>query len=633
MVAFQHRGAALAVALLDGRLDRGDRLVVGEEVGEREEARLEHRVDPVAESVGPRHRAGVDDPDPEVLVDDGLLRLPGQVVPDLIGRVRGVDQKGRAVAGDRQQVAPVERTEVVDGHEVGFLHEMGGPDRLRPETEVGRRGGSRLLRVVDEVALGEQRREVADDLHRVLVGADRAVAAQPVEDGPAHRRGFVPGIGVVHDMGVADVVDDADRDLVAGKVGLELGEHGHRHRRGELLRRQPVAPADHLRHGTVGPPAGQPGDDVEVERLADGTGLLGAIEGGDALDGGRERVDQCTGVERAVEPHRHHADALAGRHEGVDRFAHGPRARTHDHHDPGRLGMTVVVEDPVATPGQLGEAVHLLLDDAGHGVVVGVGRLGGLEEDVGVLSCSPDDGTVGVERPPTVPLHELVVDHLPDGGVVDLLDLGDLVTGPEPVEEVQEGDASPQCRCVADKGEVVRLLDRPGGEHGHAGLAGRHHVAVITEDAEGVGRDRPGGDVDDHRKELAGDLVEIGDHQQQALRRGERGGQRARLERAVHCAGRPCLALHLDHVGHRAPQVLDPGLRPGVGMLAHRRRRGDGVDRDHLADAMGDTRRGLVAVDRDVPGVSHASHLRTFDPGARRCGSLHWVRTARKDPP
>jgi hypothetical protein len=45
--------------------------------------------------------------------------------------------------------------------------------------------------------------------------------------------------------------------------------------------------------------------------------------------------------------------------------------------------------------------------------------------------------------------------------------------------------------------------------------------------------------VEDGAGQLARDLVHIGDHQQQALRGGEGGGQRAGLQRAVHGSAAP----------------------------------------------------------------------------------------------
>ena len=41
--------------------------------------------------------------------------------------------------------------------------------------------------------------------------------------------------------------------------------------------------------------------------------------------------------------------------------------------------------------------------------------------------------------------------------------------------------------------------------------------------------------------------------------------ERALLEGPVERAGGAGLGLHLDHLGHRAPEVRAPGRRPGVG--------------------------------------------------------------------
>ena len=71
-------------------------------------------------------------------------------------------------------------------------------------------------------------------------------------------------------------------------------------------------------------------------------------------------------------------------------------------------------------------------------------------------------------------------------------------------------------------------------------------------------------------QELTRDLVEVRDHEEQALGRSEGGGQGAALQGTVH---RPCgagFALHLDDVGNRSPEVGLPSLGPRVGELTHR---------------------------------------------------------------
>jgi hypothetical protein len=65
-------------------------------------------------------------------------------------------------------------------------------------------------------------RVLAEDLDRVLVGADRAVGAEAVEHG-AEVSPLRSKAGVVRQAGAADVVDDADREAVArGTVGAPV---------------------------------------------------------------------------------------------------------------------------------------------------------------------------------------------------------------------------------------------------------------------------------------------------------------------------------------------------------------------------------------------------------------------------
>ena len=122
--------------------------------------------------------------------------------------------------------------------------------------------------------------------------------------------------------------------------------------------------------------------------------------------------------------------------------------------------------------------------------------------------------------------------------VAELLDLRDLVRRAEAVEEVQEGDARLERRGVRDRGHVVRFLHRVRAQQREAGLAAGHHVGVVAEDRQRVRGERPRRHVHREGRQLARDLVHVGDHQQQALRGREGRRERARLQRAVDGAGR-----------------------------------------------------------------------------------------------
>ena len=229
-------------------------------------------------------------------------------------------------------------------------------------------------------------------------------------------------------------------------------------------------------------------------------------------------------------------------------------------------------------------------------------------------------GRSGVSARSPVLLDQLVREHRAQVVVGQLLDLRDLVGGAESVEEVEERDARAKAGGLADQRHVVRFLDRSGGEHREAGLAAGHHVGVVAEDREGVRGHAPRGDVHAVARELARDLVHVGDHQEQALRRREGRRERARLERAVYGPGGPTLGLHLDHVRNGPPYVPPPVGGPLVRPLPHVRGWRDGVDGDDLVRAVGDRRGRLVPIHRDQRSVGHGVPPRQLSDRRRPSG-------------
>jgi hypothetical protein len=135
-VALHHGRSSAPVRLVDRAPDRGERLVPGHHAGQREEARLHHRVDASTHARGARHRVGVDDPQAQVLRDDLLLDLHRQVVPDLVRPVRAVEQEGGPRLRGLQDVDPLQEAEVVAGDDVRTIDQIGRPDRLVREPHV-----------------------------------------------------------------------------------------------------------------------------------------------------------------------------------------------------------------------------------------------------------------------------------------------------------------------------------------------------------------------------------------------------------------------------------------------------------------------------------------------------------------
>jgi len=235
VVAGDDLGAAPAVGLGDRLLDRRDRLITGHDPGDREEAGLQDGVHPPAQPGVAGHLAGVDGVEGDLLGQDLLLSLPRQRVPHLLGRVRGVEQHGRAGRRAFQHLMPPDHPRLMAADEARLADQVGGLDRGRPEPQVRDRLRPRLLRVVDEVGLGVPRRIGAEDLDAVLVRPHRSIRAQPEEQRPHRLGGLDVQDRVERQAGAGDVVGDADREPRPGPVPAELGEDSGHHARGELL--------------------------------------------------------------------------------------------------------------------------------------------------------------------------------------------------------------------------------------------------------------------------------------------------------------------------------------------------------------------------------------------------------------
>ena len=128
---------------------------------------------------------------------------------------------------------------------------------------------------------------------------------------------------------------------------------------------------------------------------------------------------------------------------------------------------------------------------------------------------------------------------------------------------------------------------------------------MIAEDVERGSRERACRNVEHAGEQLARDLVHVGDHEQQTLRSGERGGQSAGCERTVDGTRRAALGLHLGDA-ERLPEHIELTFgRPLVGCLRHGRGRRDGIDGRDFGESVRYVRSGGIPVD------SHFFHLKS----------------------
>ena len=268
----------------------------------------------------------------------------------------------------------------------------------------------------------------------------------------------------------------------------------------------------------------------------------------------------------------------------------------HGNDDPLSVGSTIVVEELIVGA-QLGvDLVHVLLHHGGQSVVVGVAGLAMLEEDVAVFVGAAHVGMLGIERMLAEGVHGVHVAHFLEIVIIPGSDLLDLVRGPEAVEEVDEGNAALDGSQMRHGGEVHDLLRIILAEHGKAGLTAGHDVGVIAEDVQRVGGNRTGRNMEHAGQQLAGDLVHVGDHQQQALRGGVGGGHCTGGQGAVDRTSGASFGLHLTHLDGGTENVLLTSGGPLIHQVCHGRGRGNRIDSRHFGKRIADICGRVVTV-------------------------------------
>ena len=120
-----------------------------------------------------------------------------------------------------------------------------------------------------------------------------------------------------------------------------------------------------------------------------------------------------------------------------------------------------------------------------------------------------------------------------------------------------------------DKRHVLTLLNILGAEHAPAGLADGHDVAVVAEDGKALAGYGTGGNMEDGRGQLTGKLVHVRHHQEQTLRSGKGGTERACCQRAVQGACNTAFRLHLGDSRDGSPDVFLAGGCLGISFRCH----------------------------------------------------------------
>jgi len=178
--------------------------------------------------------------------------------------------------------------------------------------------------------------------------------------------------------------------------------------------------------------------------------------------------------------------------------------------------------------------------------------------------------------------HQFVIYHLAHHIEGNFLNFLKLVACPEPVKKVKERNPGAKGGGMGDYRQIHHFLHAVGSKHRPAGLPAGHHVLVVAENIKGAGGQGPRGYMEHRRSKFPGNLVHIGNHQEQALRGGKSGTHSACDKRPVNRARGPRFRLHLDHLGNSPPNIFSTLGGKLIRHFPHRAGRGNRVYRDYF---------------------------------------------------
>ena len=266
------------------------------------------------------------------------------------------------------------------GYEVCSVDQVSRLDRLLTESQVRHGNTAGLLGIIIEVSLRVHVCVITDDLDGVLVCTYGTICTETPEltvNGSLRSRNKC---WTSRQRKVCNIIIDTDGESLLINVVVNSND----------LRRCGILGTETITAGKDGAVcelcALKSSYDIEVQRLTDGARLLRSVENRDHLGGCRKCLYECVLAERSVKSYLDNADLLALLSKVVDGLLDGIIYRTHSNDDVISICCAVVVEELVISTDLRIHLIHVLLNDCRKCIVVRVGSLTSLEEDIRVLS-------------------------------------------------------------------------------------------------------------------------------------------------------------------------------------------------------------------------------------------------------
>ncbi|KAF5039932.1 hypothetical protein DSECCO2_538770 [anaerobic digester metagenome] len=319
----------------------------------------------------------------------------------------------------------------------------------------------------------------------------------------------------------ADVILDTHCEAMESACSQVLVD-GQHHGRGKFLAGQTITTTNDIQVATVF----EGSHYVQIQGFADRSRFFGAIKHGDAFHAGGNCSTESFHVKGTIDANLYQAELHTPFSIQIfDGFLNGLASATHGNDDVFGIRIAHIIKEFVAAADLCAHFIHGFLDDGRSFTVMQIAGFTALEIDVRSLLPHLHPGCVRSKGTLAEIFDQLVINQFRHGVVIHHVDLLQFVRSAEAVKEQQDGDGSLQSGNLAYDGQIHHFLDAVAGHHGKTSVAGTHHVRMIAKNREGLRRQRTGGYVKHCGEHLAGNLVHIWQHQHQALRSSEGGGE------------------------------------------------------------------------------------------------------------
>ena len=368
-----------------------------------------------------------------------------------------------------------------------------------------------LLRVVLEVCLNILIGVVTDNLDRVFVSTNGTVTAKTPEFALNCTFSSSVGCSFFFERKICNIVYDTKCKVglrsVLRKFFVDSKDAGRR----SILRTKTISTADNSIN--LAAFRCKSCNNIEVKRLAQGTGFLSSIKNSNFLNCFRNSCYQMFSRERTIKAYLYKTYLLTICYHIIDNLFCNVTDRAHSDNNFFSIGCTVVVKEFIVCADFSINLVHILFNDSRNCIIILVAGLSMLEEDIAVLVRTAHYRTLGVKSAFAECINCIHIAHFFKIIKIPNLNFLNFVGSTETVKEVKEGNAALNSCQVSNCAKVHNFLCVCLSEHCKTCLAAGINVRMVAKNIKRVRSYATSRYVEYAREQLTCYFIHIGYHE------------------------------------------------------------------------------------------------------------------------